>query len=279
MSSRSAILIGDLQGCFDALDALLEKFAAFEGAPVDPARLVFLGDLVNRGPQSLETLRWVKQSGARTVLGNHDLHLLAVAAGIRPAHSTDTLESILRAIDREELVDWLRRQPLAMQVDGHLIVHAGLFPQWDRPKALALADEVHAMLCAPDWAMHLRQMYGNQPDTWSDDLRDSERLRAVINGFTRMRFCTPQGQMEFTTKEGAGAAPQGFHPWFELPHAKWRDTPVAFGHWSTLGLIVRPDLLALDTGCVWGGALTGVRLEDHVVLQVSCPQAATPKPG
>ena len=266
--------IGDLQGCFATLQALL-KFFLF-----DPARdrLWFVGDLVNRGPASLECLRFIKSLGDRAVaiLGNHDLHLLAVAHGIRQAHRSDTFTNILQAPDREELLDWLRHRPLALVEQGHLLVHAGLFPQWSLEQTMTLATEVQDILRGPDWLDFLAQMYGNTPDQWNDNLQGVERWRCIINGLTRMRFCTIDGVMDFAAKEGMDGTPNGFLPWFEIPNRKSENTPVVFGHWSTLGLLMRDNIISLDTGCVWGGKLTAICLNDRRLLQVDCPQQQVP---
>lgn len=268
--------IGDIQGCLACLLALVARIDA--ESRDGPPRLWLCGDLVNRGPQSLETLRWAMAHEDRlvTVLGNHDLHLLAVAAGLRPAHHSDTLDAILEAPDRDTLIDWLRHRPLAHREDGMLLVHAGVLPQWSADQVMSLAEEVSAVLRGPDWTAFLRVMYGNQPDRWDDRLVGADRLRVVINALTRLRFCAPDGRMEFTTKEGAGSAPPGYLPWFEVPGRASADTTVVFGHWSTLGLVNRPRLLGLDTGCVWGGRLTAVRLADRHLLDLACPQAQTP---
>ncbi|WP_299532977.1 symmetrical bis(5'-nucleosyl)-tetraphosphatase [uncultured Herbaspirillum sp.] len=270
--SSHTIVVGDLQGC------LLPYLQLQSQTDSPDTHTIFAGDLINRGPQSLQTLRTVMQMGerARAVLGNHDLHLLAVACGIRPAHRDDTLDDILNAPDREELIDWLRHRPLAIHQQGHLIVHAGVLPQWDLHKALALANEVETMLRSDQWMVFLRHMYGNQPERWSDELVGHDRLRCIINAFTRLRFCQADGTMDFSVKEGAAAAPDGLMPWFEVPGRRTEDVTVVFGHWSTLGLLMRPNLIALDTGCVWGGQLSAVRLEDRALFQVPCPQARRP---
>ncbi len=270
-------LIGDLQGCCDALARLLEKI---DFSP-SRDRLYLLGDLVNRGPDSLTTLRRLQSLGdaAQCLLGNHDLHLLATAAGVRAPHKGDTLDAILQAPDREALLEWLRRQRLAMRSQGWLMVHAGVVPQWDADQTLALAEEVHALLRGPALAEFLPQMYGNEPDRWKDELEGVARLRFIINVLTRIRFCNAKGRLDFKTKEGLGAAPEGFMPWFEVPERRTAGHPVAFGHWSTLGLVQRPDLLALDTGCVWGGELTAARVADGQaleIIQVPCVQAKKP---
>jgi bis(5'-nucleosyl)-tetraphosphatase (symmetrical) len=273
------LVIGDLQGCLGSLHALLEELGP-TGASAE--RIVFLGDLVNRGPASLETLRFVRSLGDRAValLGNHDLHLLAVAAGIRPMHRDDTLADVLAAPDREVLLDWLRMRPLAHLENGALFVHAGVLPQWSAQKALALAREVEACLSGSDYRDFLRQMYGNTPARWDDALTGADRLRCVINAFTRLRFVDVDGTMDLKVKEGAGAAPPGFVPWFDHParatDPAYGGLPVVFGHWSTLGLFARPDVVCLDTGCVWGGRLTAMRWPARTVVQVPCPQAAQP---
>lgn len=258
--------IGDLQGCLDPLLSLIDQLPA--EAPV-----WLTGDLINRGPRSLDTLRWVIAQGDRitTVLGNHDLHLLSIAAGIRKPHRTDTYDDILAAPDRDQLIDWIRRQPLAHFDHGWLMVHAGVLPQWSVQQTLDLAAEVQQALAGPDWLSFLPLMYGNEPSQWEDSLRGPERLRIVINALTRMRFVDASGRMEFATKEGVDATPAGYMPWFDAPARATADTPIVFGHWSALGLINRPDLVAIDTGCVWGRQLSAIRLSDRHVIQVQCP--------
>jgi bis(5'-nucleosyl)-tetraphosphatase (symmetrical) len=269
-------LIGDLQGCCDALERLLQRldFSASRD------RLWLLGDLVNRGPESLATLRRLQGLGsaATCLLGNHDLHLLAVAHGVRPAHRSDTLQPILQAPDREPLLDWLRQQRLAVFEAGWLMVHAGVVPQWSRDDTLAAAAEVESVLRGPALPDFLQAMYGNEPARWSADLAGHDRLRFTVNVLTRLRFCTADGTMDFKTKDGAGAAPEGFMPWFDVPGRRTADTPVAFGHWSTLGLLNQPMLLGLDTGCIWGGQLTAARVDGarREIIQVDCEQAQRP---
>lgn len=262
--------IGDIQGCQPRLEELLERIRA---ASPD-AEFIFVGDLVNRGPRSLETLRRIRALGtsAQVVLGNHDLHLLAVAHGIRNAHRTDTLDEILNAPDRDELLDWLRKQPLALMKNGCLLVHAGVLPQWTAQQTLDLASEVQAVLSSPDWVAFLRQMYGNTPAKWDDGLEGPDRLRCIVNALTRIRFCTEDGTMEFGGTKGADADLPGYLRWFDVPGRKTRDVTVVFGHWSTLGLIMRPDIISLDTGCLWGGKLSAVCLQDRAVIQVDCPE-------
>jgi bis(5'-nucleosyl)-tetraphosphatase (symmetrical) len=269
-------LIGDVQGCDAALGRLLDEIG------FSPSRdsLVLLGDLVNRGPQSLRVLERVSTLGAsaRCLLGNHDLHLLAVAHGVRAAHRSDTLQDILASPQRARWLDWLRAQPLALRESGGLCVHAGVLPAWDAERVLQLAAEVEMVLRGDGLRGFLPQMYGNEPATWSDGHQGPARWRCVINALTRLRFCTADGAMEFRTKEGAGAAPPGYLPWFEVPGRRTAGEPIACGHWSTLGLVNRPDLLALDTGCVWGGSLTAVRVDGgrRDVMQVACAAAAIP---
>ena len=257
--------IGDLQGCLDSLLQLLPQL------PPD-ARLWMPGDIVNRGPRSADSLRWAIAQGERlvTVLGNHDLHLLAVAAGIRRAHRTDTLDDILAAPDRETLIDWVRTRPLAHFEHGWLMVHAGVLPQWSVARTLELAGEVQRVLSGPGWMGFLREMYGNEPARWTDSLRGNDRLRVIVNALTRIRFCTPDGRMDFAAKEGIDCAPDGHLPWFEVPGRASAGTPIVFGHWAALGYMDRPDLLSIDTGCVWGRELTAVRLYDRVRRSVSC---------
>ena len=268
--------IGDLQGCAHEAHLLLERI--FDEGGVD-ARILFVGDLINRGPDSLAALRRMKalseasDGRVEAVLGNHDLHLLAVAAGPRQSGRSDPLDEILAAPDRDALVQWLRHRPLAMFVDAHLLVHAGVAPQWDAHQTMALAGEVEAALRGDDWTDFLGAMYGNAPARWDDGLEGSERLRCIVNVLTRMRLCAPDGTMDFKHKE-SGSAPDGtgLLPWFDLPGRKTRDVTVVFGHWSALGLVQRPNLIGLDSGCVWGGKLTAVCLDDRTLLQVDCPE-------
>lgn len=269
-------LIGDVQGCVQALQRLLAEI----GFSPSRDRLVLLGDLVNRGPHSLAVLRLLAglDDAAVCLLGNHDLHLMAVAQGVRRLHKGDTFGDVLCAPDRAQALDWLRRQHLACEAEGWLCVHAGVAPQWTATQTLALAAEVQTLLQGPDLGDFLRVMYGDEPAQWHDTLAGAERLRFVINTLTRIRFCTAEGRLDFKAKEGAAAAPPGYLPWFDLPERQTLGQPIAFGHWSTLGLINRPDLLALDTGCVWGGALTAVRVDGgrREMVQVACEQAQKP---
>ncbi len=267
-------VVGDIQGCCDQLQQMHGRIQ--EKHP--QARLLFAGDLVNRGPRSLATLRYVHDLGAQgqTVLGNHDLHLLALANGIGRVHKSDTLEEILQAPDREDLLHWLRHRPLALLEEGYLLTHAGVLPQWTAEQTMELAQEVEAVLRGPNWLDFLSRMYGNLPAAWSDDLQGVERWRCVVNALTRIRFCTADGVMDFSSKDGVSDIPPGFMPWFDVPGRKTADVTVVIGHWSTLGLVMRPDLLCLDTGCVWGGQLTAICLQDRSVLQLDCPQQQRP---
>lgn len=260
--------IGDIQGCHDELARLLDA------CRFDPAqdKVWLVGDLVNRGPDSVGVLRLVKSLGdaAVTVLGNHDLAMLAQAEGFGHSHKGDTVQSVFDAPDREDLLAWLRAQKLVHAEGAHLLVHAGLLPQWTVAQAVMLADEVHAWLRGPHYREFLRHMFGNQPDRWDDTLTGFDRLRVITNACTRMRLCTPDGALEFKFKGELRNLPPGHLPWFDLPQRASADTTIVCGHWSALGLLVRPDLIALDTGCLWGGPLTAMRLEDRQVFQVEC---------
>lgn len=266
--------IGDIQGCYSSLRRLLDK------CRFDPARdrLWLVGDLVNRGPHSLAVLRFVKSLGARaiTILGNHDLHLLVVAAGHVKPHHGDTLAAILRASDRDELLDWLRHRKMMHAGAGYAMVHAGLLPQWSIPKALGLAREVETALQSDGCDEFLRHLYGNRPDRWRDDLTGIARLRVITNVMTRLRICTVDGRMEFAHKGKPVCLPMGFMPWYSLPRRRSRGTPVIFGHWAALGLYTGSNVFALDTGCVWGHALSALRLSDRQLYHHACAARARP---
>jgi bis(5'-nucleosyl)-tetraphosphatase (symmetrical) len=261
--------IGDIQGCYDSLCTLLDH------CNFDPAvdRLWLVGDLVNRGPKSLETLRLIKSFGdaALTVLGNHDLYLLMVAeGGAKFRGKDDTLQAVLDAPDCAELLEWLRHQPLCHTEGEFCLVHAGLLPQWTAARARELASEVEARLQGKDYREFILNLWGSEPAGWSDDLTGWARLRVIVNAMTRMRFCTPKGIMEFKVKGKLSNAPAGHLPWFDLPNRKSAGSVLVTGHWSALGLKITPNLLALDSGCLWGGHLTALRLEDRRVFQVDC---------
>src|SRR5690606_3706374 len=234
------------------------------------ARFWFAGDIINRGPDSLDAMRQVMALGDRavTILGNHDLHLLAVSAGLRKKSKSDTLDEILAAPDAAHLLDWLRHRPMAHLENGHLLVHAGIAPQWDVALAMEQARALESMLRAPDWRDSLSRMFDNKPKRWSPELRGDERLRFSINAMTRMRMCETDGTLDFSHKGSPTENPGKLVPWFDVPGRKATDVTIVFGHWSSLGLLLRPNLMALDTGCVWGRQLTAVRLHDRAVVQV-----------
>jgi len=291
MNTMALYLIGDVQGCNSALQRLLDEISFSASRDT----LYLLGDLVNRGPDSAGVLRRLMAYGsaAQCLLGNHDLHLLAVSQGVRKPGRHDTLNNILEAPDREAMLEWLRWQQMAMfrNVDGQelLMVHAGVLPCWSASQTLSLAAEVEAVLRGPVPALgaFLQQMYGDEPPAWNDALTGADRLRVIVNSLTRMRFCDAQGRMEFASKEGSAAAPPGYMPWFDVPGRQTAAVTLAFGHWSTLGWLNRSDVLSLDTGCVWGGCLSALRLGStktpgkdatlaHELIQVKCEQAQKP---
>jgi bis(5'-nucleosyl)-tetraphosphatase (symmetrical) len=270
-------LIGDVQGCDAALGHLLQKieFSASRDT------LYLLGDLVNRGPESGAVLRRLMGYGdaAKCLLGNHDLSLLAVAHGRRAPHRNDTMDKVLLARDRGELLEWLRWQHMAIRAHGLLMVHGGVLPQWDVTRTLLLAAEVEGVLRGPGLVDFLTEMYGNEPSQWDDSLKGADRLRVIVNALTRLRFCTIDGVMDLKASGGLGDAPPGYLPWFDVPGRKTGGATIAFGHWSTLGFLQRPDIISLDTGCVWGGALSALRLGApgaHELIQVKCEQARVP---
>ena len=270
-------LIGDVQGCDAPLGRLLEAI------DFSPSRdtLYLLGDLVNRGPESGAVLRRLMGYGdsVRCLLGNHDLSLLAVAHGRRAPHRNDTMDKVLLAPDRDALIEWLRQQRMAIRAHGLLMVHGGVLPQWDAAQTLALAAEVEDVLRGPALVDFLNEMYGNQPAQWDDGLEGADRLRVIVNALTRLRFCTPEGVMDLKASGGPADAPVGYLPWYEVPGRKSAGTTIAFGHWSTLGYVQRRDIISLDTGCVWGGCLSALRLANagrHELIQVKCEQAQAP---
>ena len=268
----STYVIGDIQGCFQPLLQLLDKIRF--NPVLDYVWLV--GDLVNRGPDSVQVLQWAKGLGERvvTVLGNHDLHLLAVAEGFVPAHRGDTLDEILAAPERDELLDWLRHQRMIHVAGDWVLVHAGLLPQWSVAQAQQLGQEVEAALRADNYRDFLKDLYGNRPDHWRDDLSGMERLRVITNAMTRLRLCSAAGVMDFSHKGALQDRPKNTLPWYEVPGRKSAEANIVFGHWSALGLNVGSRHVALDTGCLWGGRLTAMRLEDRQVFQVSCVEQA-----
>ena len=251
--------VGDVQGCAPSLKTLIKKLPK-------KSKMIFLGDLVNRGPDSLNTLRILKslQEAGQTecILGNHDLHLLAIDAGLRKTKGLDTVDAILKAPDRAELIDWIRHRPMALSNGKVLTVHAGVLPQWDLQQTIECAQEVEKALRSKSYKDFLANMYGNLPSKWSNSLKGHERLRVITNTLTRMRFCSPSGKMEFESKEGLEQGPKGYIPWFQAPKRKTADTLIYFGHWSTLGLLRHDNVIGLDTGCVWGGKLTAMEISD-----------------
>jgi bis(5'-nucleosyl)-tetraphosphatase (symmetrical) len=272
--------IGDIQGCYDELMSLLQLIH------FDPTKdqLWFTGDLVNRGPASLQVLRAVRELGdaAITVLGNHDLHLLAVAQGAAPFHSSDTLQDILTAPDRDELLHWLRQQPLLYHDAAldYTLVHAGLPPQWDLATAQACAHELENMLRGDNYWEFFQHMYGNTPDVWADDLSSWDRLRFITNSFTRLRYCDADGRFDFKSKGKPGTQPAGVFPWFEVPGRRSANLRILFGHWSTLGLQRGDNIVSLDTGCLWGGQLTALQLgADDAIYCVECTGHQRPGSG
>jgi bis(5'-nucleosyl)-tetraphosphatase (symmetrical) len=269
--------IGDIQGCHAELCDLL----ALIGFSARDDRLWLVGDLVNRGPASLAVLREVHALGdaAVTVLGNHDLHLLTVAAGHRKPHRGDTIDDVLGAPDRDELLAWLARQPLAHVEDERLLVHAGVLPSWTPATARMLSREVSAVLTGPGARELLGALYGDEPRTWRETLTGVDRLRAIVNVCTRLRFCTADDTMEFREKRGAEYAPDGFLPWFAQPTRRTAHVTVVCGHWSTLELMLRPNVVMLDSGCAWGGTLTALRLDDGRLFQVPSRSPVSPKPS
>ncbi|MGF6792159.1 bis(5'-nucleosyl)-tetraphosphatase (symmetrical) [Paraburkholderia sp. 35.1] len=256
-----------------------------KAAPPDGTPLWFAGDLINRGPDSLDTLRDVIAFGERAVpvLGNHDLHLLSVSAGIRKSKKGDTIEEILAAPDAADLLEWIRHRPLAHFDNGMLMVHAGVLPQWDATLTLELADELQRALRAPNWKETLAGLYGNEPNRWKPGLKGIERLRVTCSALTRMRFCSADGVMDFSSSGTLASTPSGCMPWFDVPSRQTADVTVVFGHWAALGLMLRDNLIGLDSGCVWGQKLSAVRLAknpaERTLTQVDCDSRGVPRGG
>jgi len=271
--------VGDVQGCYDELRAALDAVS------FDPTSdcLWFVGDLVNRGPKSLEVLRFVRGLGtaAVCVLGNHDLHLLALAAGNNRHQNEPSLVALLAAEDREELLDWLRLQPLIHHDPNldFLMVHAGLPPQWDRATAIGCAREVEQVIRGADSQVFFMQMYGNRPDLWEPSLTGMERWRFITNCLTRLRFCDSDGRLALKEKGPPGSQAAGRLPWFEHPQRVSQDTRILFGHWSTLGYRAAHNVWALDSGCLWGGALTLLRLDQTPPHPFTMPCAGRQNPA
>jgi bis(5'-nucleosyl)-tetraphosphatase (symmetrical) len=268
----STYVIGDIQGCDDELCELL-ALTRFDAAH---DQLYFVGDLVNRGPKSIEVLRRVKllwdRGCADSVLGNHDFFLIMALEGFSELHGGDTLDQVLREPDARDLVDWLRHRPLLIELDETVIVHAGLLPAWTIADARVIAHEIEHELRGPNYREFLRTLFGNEPRIWHDHLTGVPRYRAIVNAFARLRFCTPFSEIEFKEKRDAAFAPKGYSPWFLLPGRRSATTHVTSGHWSSEGLRLLPTVSLLDSGCLWGGALTAVRLQDRAVFQVPSQQ-------
>jgi len=273
----SAYAIGDVQGCYDELRLLLDQI------DFDPAadRLYFVGDIVNRGPRSLETVRFIKGLGeaAVTVLGNHDLHLLAVASGVSKTKRRDTFGDILGAADREELLDWLRHRPLLHSAGEFYLIHAGLPPQWDMQTAVRCAQEVEDVLRGDGAREFFSHMYGDSPRLWSEHLQGWERIRFITNCFTRLRCCGLGGALDMEEKGGLGSLPAGLSPWFRVPGRSSEGARIIFGHWSTLGFHQENGCICLDTGCLWGGELTALGLDDGRRHSVGCLGGGHQIPG
>jgi bis(5'-nucleosyl)-tetraphosphatase (symmetrical) len=270
--------IGDVQGCFDEMRTLLKEIDFHVGRD----QLWFTGDLVNRGPKSLEVMRFVKglAGDAVTVLGNHDLHLLAVAEGRDRYRYNDTFDDVLNAPDGDELLDWLRHRPLLHHDArlGYTLIHAGLPPQWDLAQAEACAAEVEAVLRGRRYGEYFEHMYGNQPELWSDDLTGWERLRFITNCFTRLRYCDKDGRLALEEKGAPGSQTNGYLPWFAVPGRRSAGLNIVFGHWSTLGERADAGAYPLDTGCVWGGSLTALRLDGEPRwYRIPCPRLSEPE--
>ena len=253
-------LIGDIQGCNLSLGKLLELI------DFSPSKdtVYLLGDLINRGPDNVGVLRRLISLGssAKSILGNHDIHFLSIEKGLKQAKKGDTIQDILGAKDRLELTNWLRSQPLALTASNYLLVHAGVHPMWDTDQTLALAKEASQVISGPDYAEFLRQMYGNDPNSWDESLTGMDRIRFIVNVLTRMRFCSPSGTLNFNAKSSLNDGPIGFLPWFEIPNRRSKDQLIGFGHWSTAGGTEKNNVVCVDTGCVWGRGLSTFKLPD-----------------
>lgn len=267
--------IGDLQGCFETLTGLLAKLE-FDRTK---DKLWFVGDLVNRGPDSLACLRFVRDLGesASVVLGNHDLHLLALAEGVSKAGKNDTLESVLNAPDRDAILHWLRQQQLVHSDGEFVMVHAGLSPQWSLARSLQQSNDIEAALRGGEYREFLANMYGDKPDLWRDDLSPADSLRYSINAMTRVRVVSKTGRLDLRFKGSLRELPKGLSPWFDNLHSSFADKTIIAGHWSALGLHLTRRFIGIDTGCVWGRELTALRLEDKMVFQVPCAEKIVAK--
>jgi len=264
----SIYAIGDIQGCYDELLALLDSIKFNDSSD----QLWFAGDLVNRGPKSLETLRFVKSLGksAISVLGNHDLHLIATSLKQRKPHKKDSLSPILEASDRDELLDWLRHRPLFHHNEQFCLLHAGLPPQWDFSQSKKMAASVEKILQGEDYMDFFKNMYSDKPEIWHKDLKKNEKARFIVNCFTRMRYCDANGKLDFHHKGPLGSQPKNLMPWFAVPGRKSTGMKIIFGHWSTLGFYQGHNCFAIDTGCLWGGKLTALKLGRNVTKTSVC---------
>ncbi len=265
----ASYVVGDVQGCYDPLCRLLELVRFDYGRDT----LISVGDLINRGPNNVGVIRLVRSLGSqfRMALGNHDLNFLAVHAGLRRPKPKDTTKDLLAGDDVDHIVNWYRRQPLALWHEEHLILHAGLVPSWTKDQALAYSDEVSATLRSPSYREFLEHMYGDQPDRWAESLTGLPRLRVITNVLTRLRFCAPDGRMDLNNKLAPEFAPPGMAPWFSYQARAAEPTKIVFGHWAALeGQCPAPNIYATDTGCVWGKSLTCIRLEDHQRFATPC---------
>ena len=268
-NAEKVTVIGDVHGCLPTLEKLLARID-------DTMPLIFIGDIINRGPNSLETLRLIRSLGkrARVILGNHDMHFLATAAGNGKANRRDTIAEIFQAPDAEELIDCMRHQRLMYRWKEYSFVHAAIDPAWSITEAEALAGEIQGILRGKHWKEALQEMYGK--DLWDPKLKGTARMRAILNGFTRIRFVDKKGVPDYKAKEAPGSTCPDLMPWFDYPNRKTIDDTVVFGHWSTLGLVIRPHVIALDTGCIWGGALTAIELPSRKIIQEKAPQYLDP---
>ncbi|AGF48600.1 bis(5'-nucleosyl)-tetraphosphatase (symmetrical) [Candidatus Kinetoplastibacterium oncopeltii TCC290E] len=260
--------IGDVQGCYDQLRTLLSHKVFSSGENIE---LWFAGDMINRGPKSLDTIKYLMSLNERNVcvLGNHDLHLLATFAGFRKSSSSDTLEEILNSADVIDIVNWIRFRPLAHFEQNNLMVHAGVMAQWDIKKTLSLASEVQDLLRDKNWQHNIKKIFGNTSLIWDDELKGNKRFRTITNALTRIRLCRITGNMVFSIKDpDAKEKDTNLVPWFEMPDRKTKDITIIFGHWSALGLFIQKNLICLDTGCVWGRSLTAIRLNDRKIISV-----------